>query len=221
MKKLTLSLVVAGLISTSAVASECSTLSEKIGFGAIGVLQGAIIGGPIGAFWGLGTIAFADKVNLCDSNEIKEITPIVNENKNLKEVKKIQELQEPQEVKQNENLNEIKTVINKEPIETHKEVNSFVNFEFNKYNFKITNTEISTLNMLNASKIQIEGHTDSIGSDEYNFALGLKRANSVKEYLIKNNIPNNILKIKSFGKTAPVSSIDSKNRRVDLKITYK
>ena len=75
--------------------------------------------------------------------------------------------------------------------------------------------------MLNASKIQIEGHTDSIGSDEYNFALGLKRANSVKEYLIKNNIPNNILKIKSFGKTAPVSNIDSKNRRVDLKITYK
>lgn len=212
MKKLTLSLVVAGLISTSAVASECSTLSEKIGFGAIGVLQGAIIGGPIGAFWGLGTIVFADKVNLCDSNEIKEITPIVNENKNLKEV---------QEVKQNENLNEIKTVINKEPIETYKEVNSFVNFEFNKYNFKITNTEISTLNMLNASKIQIEGHTDSIGSDEYNFALGLKRANSVKEYLIKNNIPNNILKIKSFGTTAPVSNIDSKNRRVDLKITYK
>lgn len=218
MKKLTLSLVVAGLISTSAVASECSTLSEKIGFGAIGVLQGAIIGGPIGAFWGLGTIAFADKVNLCDSNEIKEITPIVNENKNLKEVQKIQVLQE---VKQNENLNEIKTVINKEPIETYKEVNSFVNFEFNKYNFKITNTEISTLNMLNASKIQIEGHTDSIGSDEYNFALGLKRANSVKEYLIKNNIPNNILKIKSFGTTAPVSNIDSKNRRVDLKITYK
>lgn len=208
MKKLTLSLVVAGLISTSAVASECSTLSEKIGFGAIGVLQGAIIGGPIGAFWGLGTIAFADKVNLCDSNEIKE-------------VQKIQEIQELQEVKQNENLNEIKTVINKEPIETYKEVNSFVNFEFNKYNFKITNTEISTLNMLNASKIQIEGHTDSIGSDEYNFALGLKRANSVKEYLIKNNIPNNILKIKSFGKTAPVSKIDSKNRRVDLKITYK
>lgn len=208
MKKLTLSLVVAGLISTSAVASECSTLSEKIGFGAIGVLQGAIIGGPIGAFWGLGTIAFADKVNLCDSNEIKE-------------VQKIQEIQELQEVKQNENLNEIKTVINKEPIETYKEVNSFVNFEFNKYNFKITNTEISTLNMLNASKIQIEGHTDSIGSDEYNFALGLKRANSVKEYLIKNNIPNNILKIKSFGKTAPVSNIDSKNRRVDLKITYK
>lgn len=208
MKKLTLSLVVAGLISTSAVASECSTLSEKIGFGAIGVLQGAIIGGPIGAFWGLGTIAFADKVNLCDSNEIKE-------------VQKIQEIQELQEVKQNENLNEIKTVINKEPIETYKEVNSFVNFEFNKYNFKITNTKISTLNMLNASKIQIEGHTDSIGSDEYNFALGLKRANSVKEYLIKNNIPNNILKIKSFGKTAPVSNIDSKNRRVDLKITYK
>lgn len=218
MKKLTLSLVVAGLISTSAVASECSTLSEKIGFGAIGVLQGAIIGGPIGAFWGLGTIAFADKVNLCDSSEIKEITPIVNENKNLKQVQKIQEIQE---VKQNENLNEIKTVINKEPIETYKEVNSFVNFEFNKYNFKITNTKISTLNMLNASKIQIEGHTDSIGSDEYNFALGLKRANSVKEYLIKNNIPNNILKIKSFGKTAPVSNIDSKNRRVDLKITYK
>ena len=218
MKKLTLSLVVAGLISTSAVASECSTLSEKIGFGAIGVLQGAIIGGPIGAFWGLGTIVFADKVNLCDSNEIKEITPIVNESKNLEEV---QELEELQEVKQNENLNEIKTVINKEPIETYKEVNSFVNFEFNKYNFKITNTEISTLNMLNASKIQIEGHTDSIGSDEYNFALGLKRANSVKEYLIKNNIPNNILKIKSFGTTAPVSNIDSKNRRVDLKITYK
>ena len=39
MKRLVLSVVAAGLLSTNAVANECATISEKIGFGAIGIFK--------------------------------------------------------------------------------------------------------------------------------------------------------------------------------------
>lgn len=209
MKKLVLSTVVAGLVSTNVLASECATLSEKIGFGAIGVIQGAVIGGPVGAVWGLGTIIFANEAKECKENILKA------------EEETITLLVQNTSINKNENLDEIKTVKNPEAVQTFKEVNSFVNFAYDKYDFKTANTDLQTLNTLKASKIEVEGHTDAKGTDEYNFALGLKRANSVKAYIIKNNVPKNIITVKSFGEAAPISNVASQNRRVDLKITYK
>jgi len=229
MKKIIGSLIVAGLVSTSAVASECATTEEKIGFGLIGIAQGFIIGGPIGAFWGLGTVIYANEadncvdkktVNLKSKSELKKeetITLLVQKGSMNNEVKETK--QTP--VVEKTNLDEIKTVQNSEPKQTQKEVNSFVNFGYDRYDFKTTNTKLSTLNLDSASKISIEGHTDSKGTDEYNFALGLKRANSVKAYLINNNISKDKISVKSFGEASPISNIDAKNRRVDLKITYK
>lgn len=47
----------------------------------------------------------------------------------------------------------------------------------------------------------IEGHCDEIGTDEYNFTLGLKRAQSVKDFLVQYGVDKERLSVTSFGKT--------------------
>lgn len=72
-------------------------------------------------------------------------------------------------------------------------------------------------------KIALEGHTDDVGSDEYNDKLSQNRANTVREYLIKAGIDKSRIKTKGFGKRKPL--VDKKtdearamNRRVEMKI---
>jgi outer membrane protein OmpA-like peptidoglycan-associated protein len=73
-----------------------------------------------------------------------------------------------------------------------------------------------------ASRIGIEGHTDSIGSDRYNQSLSEKRAASVKRYLVQHfAIPSERLIVKGFGKNKPRASNDTpegreENRRVEV-----
>ena len=64
----------------------------------------------------------------------------------------------------------------------------------------------------------IEGHCDSRGTDEYNRALGERRANAIRAYLAKKGVPDSNMKTKSFGKDAPAvsgsgESIWRQNRR--------
>lgn len=67
-------------------------------------------------------------------------------------------------------------------------------------------------------KVTIEGHTDERGTREYNLALGEKRANAVKNYLVENGIDVSRLKTVSFGKErsaffGATEEIFGKNRR--------
>jgi peptidoglycan-associated lipoprotein len=67
-------------------------------------------------------------------------------------------------------------------------------------------------------KVIIEGHCDERGTREYNLALGEKRANSVKQYLITNGVESNRIKTISYGKERPAfvgsgDEIWAKNRR--------
>jgi peptidoglycan-associated lipoprotein len=66
--------------------------------------------------------------------------------------------------------------------------------------------------------IVIEGHADEQGTREYNVALGARRANAVREYLISQGVPGNRLRTISYGKERPVAvcsdeSCYSQNRR--------
>ena len=70
------------------------------------------------------------------------------------------------------------------------------------------------------------GHTDSIGTDAYNMALGQRRAEAVKAYLVKRGIDTNRIYTESKGKSNPVASNATaegraKNRRVELEIIGK
>ena len=76
---------------------------------------------------------------------------------------------------------------------------------------------------LAGAKVQIEGHCDERGSDEYNLALGERRAKSVEKYLLTLGVAANHLSTISYGKEKPaVQGHDevawSKNRRAEFKI---
>jgi outer membrane protein OmpA-like peptidoglycan-associated protein len=71
--------------------------------------------------------------------------------------------------------------------------------------------------------VLIEGHTDSVGKDDYNLALSRKRADSVKDKLVEDGIEAGRITAVGYGKTFPVASNDTKagkaqNRRVDVVI---
>jgi peptidoglycan-associated lipoprotein len=71
---------------------------------------------------------------------------------------------------------------------------------------------------VSAEKVQIQGHCDERGTEEYNLALGDRRARAVKEYLTALGIPNEKLSTISYGEATPFESGHneaswSKNRR--------
>lgn len=73
----------------------------------------------------------------------------------------------------------------------------------------------------------IQGHSDNRGSEKSNMAMGLKRANNVKDYLVKqHNIDPNRLETLSFGSSKPIADNNTaegraKNRRVDFNVEYR
>lgn len=67
----------------------------------------------------------------------------------------------------------------------------------------------------------VEGHTDSIGSDEYNQNLSEQRAEAVRDYFVQQGISATSIEARGFGKTEPIASNDTpegrqQNRRVEL-----
>jgi OmpA-OmpF porin, OOP family len=59
--------------------------------------------------------------------------------------------------------------------------------------------------------VEIQGHTDSVGTDAYNMALGMRRAESVKAYLGTKGISADRVSTRSFGKTQPVADNSKPN----------
>lgn len=83
---------------------------------------------------------------------------------------------------------------------------------------KILDVQVAWLKSDSSIKITIEGHCDERGTREYNIALGEKRANSVKKYLVANGVEAARIKTVSYGKERPAffganETIFSKNRR--------
>ena len=77
-----------------------------------------------------------------------------------------------------------------------------------------------------ALKIDIYGHTDNFGDEEYNYKLSEKRALAVYDYLVDKGIDPSRLSCKGFGSDVPIAGNESedergKNRRVEFKIREK
>jgi outer membrane protein OmpA-like peptidoglycan-associated protein len=73
-------------------------------------------------------------------------------------------------------------------------------------------------------KIQLEGHTDSVGSDEYNQKLSEERAEAVREYLVSQGVPGDTVTAAGFGKSKPVADNSTaqgrqQNRRVEMVVS--
>ena len=73
-------------------------------------------------------------------------------------------------------------------------------------------------------KLQVEGHTDSVGSDEYNQTLSENRAQSVRTFLVSQGIESDHITARGFGESSPITTNDTaagrqQNRRVELVVS--
>ncbi len=86
-----------------------------------------------------------------------------------------------------------------------------INFDFDKYDIRPKDVEIlkenaALLTRYSKVKIQIEGHCDERGTNEYNLALGERRANAAKKYLISIGVATDRISIISYGEEKPLDS---------------
>jgi OOP family OmpA-OmpF porin len=103
---------------------------------------------------------------------------------------------------------------------------SHVLFDFDRYEIKaqaygMLNEVVTVLDKNPGVKIQVDGHTDSIGTAAYNQKLSEKRAEAVVHYLEKHGISADRLSFKGYGLTRPIATNKTKegralNRRAEL-----
>ena len=102
------------------------------------------------------------------------------------------------------------------------------NLFFNTGEYELLPPSVAELNRVAAIirqqglPVEISGHTDNVGTDEYNRALSENRANAVRNYLIKLGVRKELLRTHGYGKSKPVASNNTeqgrqKNRRVEMK----
>jgi len=101
-----------------------------------------------------------------------------------------------------------------------------VHFDFDKYNLrpdalKILDEAIAKLQANPSINVTIEGHTDSVGTQQYNLALGDRRANAARDYLLMRGIAAGRLRTVSFGEDRPIDTNETaagraRNRRAHL-----
>ena len=104
--------------------------------------------------------------------------------------------------------------------------NAVVYFDFDKFTLstKSIQTLKSVVRAMNENQdmlITVSGHADERGTREYNLALGQRRGDAVKDYLLLNGINDNRVTVKSFGEEYPLVTGSneaswSKNRRAEI-----
>lgn len=172
--------------------------------------------------------AFAFMVTSCASTKEEpttEVEPTAEEleREQMEELDRLEQ-EELEALKRDETLGEEVREMTFEEAEL-----STVYFGFDKYlltsDVKDTlrrNAEIIKLDPL--TQIQIEGHCDERGTEEYNLALGEKRAMTTKTYLVSLGIEENRIYTISYGEERPeepghTEEAWTKNRRADFKVT--
>jgi len=85
----------------------------------------------------------------------------------------------------------------------------------------ILDVAIDQLKRCTSIPMDIDGHTDSVGSEDYNRGLGQRRAEAVRAYFVNKGISAGLLAARSYGESSPVASNDTDegrqtNRRVEL-----
>ncbi len=101
-------------------------------------------------------------------------------------------------------------------------------FDFDKFSIRADMEPIAAANAklaapLSSAKVKLEGNADERGTDEYNYALGLKRANTVKATYVSKGVAEAKISTVTFGEGNPVCKESAeecwaKNRRVDTKL---
>ena len=114
------------------------------------------------------------------------------------------------------------------PASSKKIVLRGVNFDFDKQVIRpdsepLLNAAIRILNENPNVRITVEGHTDALGTDAYNEALAIRRAETVFQYLREGGIDATRMQVIGYGEARPLASNETpegraENRRVELRV---
>lgn len=149
----------------------------------------------------------------------------------VKEQPKVEKVEEPPVVKEPE-LTEEEIFMRKSLEEINNEAPlNMVHFDYDKYFIRddakpVLEANAQWLNKFKTVEILIEGHCDERGTEEYNMALGEKRAKNTFDYLVSLGISSNRIKTISYGKSQPIDPGHNeiswqKNRRAKFTIITK
>lgn len=162
-----------------------------------GALRGALIGGAAGGALGAGTGAYMDKQQTEFEQQL--------ENERAQHQIEIERQQ-----------NEILKLT----------MNSEVSFDFNSDQIKPSfyrplNRIADIMKRYRQTQIVVVGHTDSVGPDQYNLELSLRRANAVGDYLIMRGVATSRMGTEGHGEMEPIASNATpagraQNRRVEI-----
>ncbi len=130
-------------------------------------------------------------------------------------------------IKKNKNINQINIDLQFDLYSKIFEIKN-LNFESGKFNIQkqyfkdLENLVILLREQINI-KIEIAGHTDSIGNNKTNIILSNNRAKSIKSYLVKNGILESRIKCVGYGEKQPITNNSTKegrekNRRIEIRI---
>ena len=130
-------------------------------------------------------------------------------------------------IEKNKNINQINIDLQFDLYSKIFEIKN-LNFESGKFNIQkqyfkdLENLVILLREQINI-KIEIAGHTDSIGDNKTNIILSNNRAKSIKSYLVKNGILQSRIKCVGYGEKQPITNNSTKegrekNRRIEIRI---
>jgi outer membrane protein OmpA-like peptidoglycan-associated protein len=104
-----------------------------------------------------------------------------------------------------------------------------IKFDYNKWDIKpeyhgVMDEHVRVLEMNPTFKIEIQGHTDSVASEQYNQALSEKRSESAKAYFVSKKVAADRISTRGFGELEPIATNETpdgraQNRRIEIKIT--
>jgi len=149
----------------------------------------------------------------------------------VKEQPKVEKVEAPVVVKEPE-LTEEDIFMQKSLEELNRETNlRIIHFDYDKYFIRedakpVLEANAAYLKKWRSVKVLIEGHCDERGTEEYNLALGEKRAKSAFDYLVSLGVPADRIKTISYGKSQPMDTGSNeiawqKNRRAQPTIIEK
>jgi peptidoglycan-associated lipoprotein len=170
------------------------------------------------------SVAFALLASGCSTksdvayDSIAPTSKVVNKQEDVKETHTVEEIS---------NVNVVTSIVNGKDVALKS-----VHFAFDKFSISddmriVTKNNYEAIDPLVSDnprlKIKLEGNCDEWGTDEYNYALGLKRAKVIKDALVNDGVPSDKIVLVTFGKSNPVCSDKSekcwkKNRRTDYRL---
>lgn len=225
---ISVTLAAAPVMANENAQREQAMKNEEIGFGA-GMVIGAIVAGPVGAFiTGIAGNFIAKHINVIDERDNLELALTEQQTMTTQEIAQYQQKLEQSEMAYEQQLYAMEQNY-KQSAQLQAE-NLMMSLQFSTGSSEIKphyREQISALaNMLKQTpslNLDLSGYTDLQGNDEINEKLSMARVISVKEALVQKGVDAERISVTAFGANAPVvanaqNKVSFYDRRVVIKL---